>query len=675
MKKQLFIFTIIQVFFCVLFGLLSTNLVQADGLQPLNSKEETVHVNLNERASIKDIQAISREYGLNIAYYDNVDASYYIDFSTPSNPARIYGVATSAFLHVTFTTEQCASTVASKGCSIQLSVPNKAINVTIYPLDKLDDSLEITSFVLYPDVTASAEQQETLIKNKYGSSTFVTSLQFPDQLLPILLLIFLFTNVLILLSLLQTIYRSGHQIGISKLMGQPFVQTCLRPLVSLDVFIGIILLLSYVILHTFLTFDWAYLQFIALYCCLTFLIYSAALSFTYVTVNLQRINSLIKGIQKSKFLIRLFVTTSFVSLLFSGVLLPVLSNQMRALYGLYQTFTYYETTLTHAGVLMPQPEEGDARATGDEAAIARQKQVTEYFAPYVHTKRMGREKYFNREGYFPTVGINKNLVFKYFADDVHGIDLDDENTTFVFTSDAAGQQEQLATMQEWYNLPARDKKLVIVEYDNPQMKEFIEDKTAGPLQFREIKHPIYLYNPRADRYDIEEGRGFTDRYGLGSYIDLESAEASRKWENLERQLEAWGIAQYYKKPVTLAQTSQDLIQTAWIFIGTMLLIFIFSLLGVIILIYTWLQEYFRMNRKRLILEKVFGRTFLDRYGILLASMLITFTSAWVTATFMQKEWVFINVGLFIFLITTLYVLTKYQIIRLERASTNIVIKE
>jgi hypothetical protein len=643
MKKQLVMFILIQMLFLTLFSLLSTSLVQPQGLQPLNSIDETIHVNLNETANVKDIQSISHEHGLNIAYFDSEKDAYYVDFSLTSNPERIYGVPTHMFLHESFTGAQCASTDEMSHCSINLSTTTKTKNITIYPFSHLSKETALTNIILYPDKSKTREEQGQPFKNKYPKSGFVASIQTGDQLLPILVIIFIFCNVLILLSLLQTIYRASNRLGLNKLMGKSFVRTCMLPLITRITIIGIILLVSYISLHTWLTSDWSYLRFIAFYCAITFLLYSSGLSVSYVSVNRQRINSLIKGMQKSRLLIRLFVLTSFVSLFFSGILLPILSAQIRGLHGLYKNFAYYEKTLEQAGTILMTPTTSEAFAAGNAEALAHQNKIIEYFGSYIYSKHIRNRKYLDKEEFYPIIDINKNLVNKYFEGYITGLNLDNLNNVYIFTSDSSEQQLQIDDIKQTWEMPGRPIKVEIVNYNNPQLKEFVEDKEAGPQQYHEISRPIYIYNPRAEQMDMERGVPFTSRYGLGLYIDLESAEASRKWENLERQLEAWGIAQYYEKPVTLAATSQELIQTAWIFIGTISLIFIFSLFGVIILIQTWLQEYFRMNRKRLILEKVFGRTFLDRYVI--------------------------------FLITTLYVLTKYQIIRLERASTNIVIKE
>lgn len=675
MKKQIGMFIGCQIFFILLFSALAIQVSNYEGLQPFDSNNETVNINLNAFETIKEIQGIARANQMNIAYYNPEKQIYYLDFSLEDNPQTIYGMSTRNFVYKNFKDNDCASTILKKKCQIRLSSPNKMEAITLHSFDNLDPNMEINNIILYPSSFKTKDDNINPFLSKYPNATFLAHRNLDDNVFFVLIIIFLFCNTLILLSMLQNVHRAGKQIGVAKLFGQPFIHRCLIPLGKIIVILSLLSTISYYLLHTFLTFDWTYLKYVAFYYFVTMILFAISLSISYFSVNFQHINLLVKGRQQSKFLMQMFLFICCLSLIFSGYLISFLSENIRLLSDGYRSFSYYQNTLERAGTIPLKESSIPLLLQHEPTFIAKNTKLFEYFEEDLEYKNQTNIIYSGTDNIFPAFYINKNLALKYFKSAIQTMHLKNPDTVYVFTSDITNQQSEIETLKTNFTKQKNKKKVVIIEHENTQLKEFIQNQTDlqhSSLNYIELQHPIYIYDNANDTY---LDAMFTTEYGHGFYIALDTEEAQQKWNSASQKLSELGLLDYYNEPATLSEFHKKTIQDFWFMVTVTLFILFLSMIGMIVLIQTCLQEYFRINRKRLVLEKVFGQSFINRYSFIFASVFSIFSSSWLWNTFTKNEWFLTNISFFVFLLSMLYLIVQQMIRRLEHESINIILKE
>jgi len=686
MKQKLAMFAVCQIFFMGLFVTSALEMASHDGLQPIESSTATYRIRLNESVDVRAIEKIATDNNLNIAYYDNSEdeQKYYIRFSFKENPVSIYGVDTNAFLADNFHGAICASTVRENNCEIELSSPDKSKKITIHSLDSFATS-DIDNIIFYPQDDDVLDDVEQLFKGTYPATKFISDGMRGAHVLDMIVIVFVLANTLILVATLQEVFRRGKRVGLAKLFGDNFKQRCLYPLALTLFIVTSIAGMSYFLLWQFLTFDFAYLRYVLVYDGVVLSLYIVCLTFIHLHVDQQNINLLIKGMQRSKFLMGIFVLVCSVCLFVSGFLVPTLSRNVRLLTDEYEKFSYYQEFMEHAGTIGINQEGFLLLRQRDPVFVEQNSKMKEYFGEHLVEKtRMDildiSEIFSDDMTSFPAFHINKNLVLQYFSNEVETFDLDDMNTSYLFVSDVRAQADAVKAWQDGLAMGREPHpQAVVIEYGDRSFKELTEDKTGrglgeSSLGNLELTNPIYRY--KAPQPFEEQSETFASAYGAGGYyIDLASPEAQEKWYNTTQMLEQLGLTAYYNAPETLAQIEGNMLANYWTLIILTVIVFCLSTLGMVLLIYTSLKEYFRVNRKKLVLEKVFGTSFVHRYGRTMAGILSVFTVGWGFGTFLAKEKMFLNVGLFGVSFVLLYLFVYRRIQKLEYEAINIVIKE
>jgi len=676
MKRKFVLFSIVQVFFLIIFYFVTT-LFSLDtyGLQPFNARAETVHVNLNEITSITAIRDIAQKERLNIAIYDEDNNSYYIYFSETANPKSVYGIPTTTLIYDNFNTKNCASTDINKNCDIRLSKPNKKDNVYIYPLDKFKEDVGIHNFILYPTEETSPDINKKIFLNIYPNATFLAVTSGYNPTIIAIVVLFLIINITVLLSIVQELYRQGKTFGVKKFFGQSLAQRITIPVITMSMGVIIILSTIYFLIYHYLTFDWVYIWSAALYCFVVATIFIIIISYHKWAINKKTINLLIKGEIGSKSLRISYISISVFLLLITGIILPFTSIVARQVSGEYTRFSYYKNELEQSGTLQFTHDAGQLALQGDESLLKKHDQVISKLSPYLESKNRYQVGYpDNRDTTFTIFEVEKNYILNRIDNKYKTLDFNDSNKRYIFSKDIEGQHKELTALK---NNLSHNSNIILefIQYDNNDVREYVQDQTYlqnTKVNYVELEQPIYVVNGGMPE---TKAIWFSSQYAGGYYMSLKTEEAKQLWHQLPALLKTLGASAYYETPTTLADVTRDTILRISFTFYVILSIVVTAFIGAVYLIYTFLQAYFTSRRKELVLQKIFGVPFNERYCMIFLSVSASFIIAWLLNTAIQQEWDFINVT---FALVAVFIMNNaiyWQIKRLEKAAMNIVIKE
>jgi len=686
MKRKFLLFTAVQGFFLVIFCLTTLLLAPSSGLQPFNSTKETIDINLNTEASVGQIKQIARDEGLNIAIYNQEKNEYYTYFSHTINPELVFGVSPNMFIYNEFNTKNCASTDMSKNCDITLSKPDKKDNVSIFTIDKLGADATASHLILYPDGIKSKDDNRNIFLTHYSGATFLVNINFADNVLELIIGLFIIINMLILLSIIQGLYKQGKATGIQKLFGRSSIEHCIIPLVSMiTTVVSVLIILCFLIYYHF-TFDWAYLSFIVFYCVLVGIVFISGITYHQVKINQQPINLLMKGMLGGKALMASYIMMGGILLLISGFLLPLTSNTTRQVMGEYHRFSTYKTELDQSGTIPLKESASTLLLQQDKTFVEKNNQLMSKFGNYLELKNKEQEVYMSTRQHnepiidetkvsFPVFEVNKNFVLNQIGQQFQTLDFTNENKIYIFSKDSNVQQAEIDSLRLNFSSFADEHptEFEIIPYENNERHEYVETFVEGKqTTYVDVQMPLYLVRGGIENYN--DGV-FASSYGGGYYVSLKTAEARDLWAQVSNFLNETGTIDYYNEPTTLTTFQTELIaQYEILFFGTMTMATV-GLIGGIALIYIFLQEYFRNKRKELVLSRIFGSNFLERYQIIFLSISLTFILSWSINTALQQEWEFINLALVLASFIIMNGAVYLQIKKLEKAAMNIVIKE
>jgi len=677
MKRNFTLFTIVQLFFLVTFAL-SAQVASKDvnGLQPFNSEQETVHINLNQTTTINKIKQLAQTETLNISIYDWKSNNYYVYFSEESNPNTIFGVSTKHFLHNEFLQKTCASTDLTKNCAITLSKPDKTNDISIFSLDTLPENDNVTNITLYPNNIKSNEEMRLALLAVFPDATFKAQISGGNRALITLVGVFIVANMFLLVTTIQTLYKRGKSLALKKLFGEDDFTRIYLPLSILLLPITTILFLVYLIVYHYITFDWSYIWLVAIYCIVVGVLFITALSYHLWQINKKSVNVLIKGMLGTKLLMITYVGIAVLLLIVTADTLLTPSVTLRQLAGEYKRLDYYTDELKSSATLPFTRESLLLFIQHDSSVSAKHQIVIDKLAPYIELKNHGQIfAPIADKPSFATFNVNKNFVINKISDKFRELDFDNENKVYIFSKKIAEQQAEISALRDSLSMN-RDVEIIVLPYENDALHEYVSDMTymqAGRgSDYIDIEHPIYvLEGGPVELWDII----FTQLYAGGYYVALESQEAKALWQEIPTFLQTIDASQYYSKQTTLYDVLQKQIEEKFSLLYRELALLVISFASGLYLIYIFLEEYFAYRRKELVLKRIFGLSFFTRYGHIFGLISVVFMATWIRGTYLSKEWEFINilsvVVVFIGLNTSIY----WQIKKLEKTAMNIVIKE
>lgn len=675
MKRQIMIFLGVQLLFGILLSSVMILFSQTEGLQPFNSKNNTVHINLNGEISISEAMRIADENKLNLAYYEEQDDKYYIRFHSIDNPERIYGAPSVEFLSSTFYGNRCAGT-EKNNCQIRLSTPNKTKKILILPLDNLDAEKIVSNLILYPNSTDNAEETKSLFIINYPKAIFTVVSDMPNNIIQFLSYFFIFLTVLVLLSVIQAMYKKGSEIGIQKMFGMKFFVRHIK--LTGGIFISIVsgLVCLYVIIALFVTTDYSYLQYLYWYVIVSLVILFLAINYTSFLINLTPINLLVKGKKGNKIVMFSFIALSSVLIILTGALIPTVAINIKKLSGEIVNLQYYEQDMKNSGIIPLRESTIVKYLQRDPEFIVNNEAFMTEISDFLEYKKKSLVVYpEHQEMTFPTFTLNKKLIHKYFGDTMDGIEHDNTNKVYIFVDDSTEQKKELDALSYYFTKNAKKPKEVEFIQYKKELREYIKDETymeKSVVKYEEINSPIYVYQAGLESY---EDAIFATETAGGYSFSMDSETAKEQWSNISSLLDRHNLTEYFQDPTTLDVLQKDYIENLWLVIYVTGIIFVASSIGIILLILVSVDEYFRVSRYNLVLKKLFGKRFIERYLLVILYPNILLTVSWIVATFIYREYSYLSLGVYIVVLINIICLLINRIRKLELEAINLVIKE
>jgi len=711
MKAKFTLLALIQVFFLVVIGFLmietSTGI---HDLQPVNADAMTkTGVELSEAESIEGLKAFGKKAGLNVAVYDEENNNYYIYFTHTINPKTVYGVPIDRFIADSFSENNCASTDVTKKCDITLSKPDKKQQISVFPIEKMPKKDNIMNFEVYHNTTQTREQIQALVAAKDANASIQSGGGIMGDSFIEVYVFFIIIDILLLLSIIQSMYKQGKKAGVQSMFGRSFFERAIGPLLLMLGTVSFVFGGIYALLYHYVTFDWAYLMPVALYCLGASILFAIGLTYHQLHIHTRPINSLIKGLLASKVLMAGYIMMSILFLVGSGIMIPTVSAMITHRAGQYNILAHYEKELQQAGIMYLKNTLVERAFSGDEETLDKNNQLMEHLSPYLEKKKENSMFYYNDKSasyaeqhemdpvmgqnapIFQVFYVNKNFVLRKLGAGFNNIDFADNSKVYVFMKKNAAQQKERAALQYSPELNRKfnfttdevtEREIQIISYEGPEIDEYVatyrswDDRIHNKLEYKKIADPIYVVEGGNEIFNEFRNPTLLDgKNGSGYYMSLASGEARKLWASVPAFLQEIGATEYYETPSSLWQeVSESVLNTlTMIYVAGVLTVICF--IGSIILLYTFLEAYFRNNRKHLVMKKIFGSSFLQRYWIIFTLISVSFALAWGYQTYMSGEWKLFNVLISLSAIVMMNLALWTQISRLEKAAINIVIKE
>jgi len=661
------LFIVIQIFFVVVVSFVSLDAAKNIwDLQPFNSSDMTVRVRFSQPETINGLKAVAQKERLNIALLDEENNSYYVYFSDSTNP--------------------------------------------LFVVDKFEQIDNVTSIEVYPRDGQSLDAIKNIFATLDEKVRVTSDMISTDYSFLFIYVIFIVIDILVLLSVIQAMYERGKEVGIQRMLGRTFVVRALVPLLSIVSVIVPVLVIVYYVVYYYVTFDWAFLWPVFVYCCAVGVLWVLTLTYHQFNIQTRPINVLIKGLAANKILMTSYVIMSVVLLLVSGGMLPLVSHSIMDQIGQYKMLSYYESELKASGNIHLTDGAMTRAFEGDAFIIAKNNTLMEHLAPYLESKRQKHEFYYTdvnnddkRNGQpntsnlgedlpiFSVFYVNKNFAINQIKDIPQTVDFADTNKVYVFVKSNEAQEKEMNALKNNPQLNRNvdidleeeaERSVEIIPYDNDNLQEYVQgfnkfdDIQTGKAEYQVISNPIYIVEGGEERFDAPYKPSlFAGVDGQGYYMPLKTEAQRRVWDEVPMLLQEIGADADYFERGTLWESKAKIIGKTIVMLYIFGSITVTCFIGSIGLIYAFLQAYFRNKRKELVINKIFGSTFLERYQVIFIVVSFVFVLAWMYGTYTEQEWSGINIALAMFAMIIMNGFILLQIKRLEKAAMHVVIKE
>jgi len=712
MKRKFMLFGIVQIVFFVLFYF-STLLYAGDtrGLAPFNSGLNLTQVNLSEPTSVEKLKKLAKDEKLNISLYDDEKKEFYIYFADAAGPSSVFGVPGEQFVYDQFGADGCASTDVTKGCALTLSSPNKEQQISIRSLDRYAKKDEVDTIVVYPSEGTLEKNARDVFTTVYPKATFMGTMTMTDRTVYIPYLFFCIISILVLLSITQQMYKEGKERGVQTLFGWNTFERTMLPFIAMISTIVILLIAVYLAIYHYITFDWAFIWPAAMYC--TFITIFAVVWLGYHQWNIHKrpVNVLMKGFLGSKLLSASYIVLSVGFLALSGAMMPLLSQTTRDMLGRSEILSRYETELKNSGTVNWTNAGGELIMKRDAHFQEKNAQVMQHVSEYLEYKSDSVEYYYpagedalefmfqadEETPGFRIFKVNQNFVVNRLSSQFKDTDVSDESVLYVFSKDPSAQAKEIEALKRSPMLTVFDEAagpdehghpqskppvLEVIKYDNDAVSEYVNDTRwsrngPGKPRYVEIPAPIYVVQGGKENFSDYDGYGDSFAYSLGTgyYMPLRDERARQVWDTIPTFLAEIGASEYFEERTTFAERAAESLAMERQALYIMASFSLISLTSGIALIMIFLQAFFRSQRKQLVLKRLFGRSFVARFGVMFALVSFALISCWVFVTFVMNEWELFNATFIGCLLIIVLVAMRIQIGRLEAAAMNSVIKE